>query len=381
MKSIRRSKIKNAGLLKKQKCINNNFNVVDIDSLILILDQFLQSNQNNEQKSNQLINKLYNLLDTVIHAKNKLKYYDENWLSKSITMGKKIGGGSYGSIHSCFIKKKKYVVKIPIYKKNNKKEVDIEFLKEIIMHVFLYCFHDLMNKCFKISQVDRFVPEIIDVVKTTNEKHKNEKLIVIMEKLDSDGEKFFEKKKPYKDELKFIALVAYNIYFLQKSIKQFMHRDLHAKNVMLKKTKSTTKIVVHDGKDKFNFNIESNYKMYFIDFGMSCFDLSSCLKTLDMPVSKMSSLGGGYDTNNYCDNRSHDLRLFLSSIYKSGYPLSDNLNNWLGELFEAYELQDLKEEGEYFFHGMYEQVLKKKDPNFYPENILKKISQELNDLS
>ena len=47
MKSIRRSKIKNAGLLKKQKCINNNFNVVDIDSLILILDQFLQSNQNN----------------------------------------------------------------------------------------------------------------------------------------------------------------------------------------------------------------------------------------------------------------------------------------------------------------------------------------------
>lgn len=273
-------------------------------------------------------------------------------------------------------------MKIAKFDDNNKDQVTKDFLKENLIHIILFCLHDLMNKCFKISSLDRCIPQIINLVKTDTQKEEKEELVVLMEELDSDGCDFFSKKKSYKNELTFIALVAYNIYFLQKSINQFIHRDMHAGNIMIKKKKkSTTKIVVkEEGKNKFNFDVESNYKTYLVDFGMSCCDLASCLKILNMPVSKISS-PGAYQTN-YCDNRSHDLRLFLSSIYESGYPLSDNLNNWLGELFEGYDIKDYDPKDDVpNFHGMYEQVLKKKDPNFYPENILKKISQELNDLS
>lgn len=373
---IKRSRLKNAGLLKIESCMNKIVNVIpeEIDSLILIVDQFLKSHKN-EYKVNQLMDKLYTILDSIIildskkKVTKKVKDDDKNY----IMIKKKIGEGNYAVINRCVINNKSFVVKIAKFNKNNKDEVTIDFLKENLIHIILFCFHDLMNKCFKISSVDRCIPEIVDLVKSSDEKNKNDKLIVVMEELDSDGEKFFSKKKPYKDELKFIALVAYNIYFLQKSVKQFIHRDMHAKNIMIKKTeKSKTKIVVMEGRNKFSFDVESDYRTYLIDFGMSCFDLASCLKLLNMPVSKISS-PGSYRTN-YCDNRSHDMRLFLCSIYENGYPLSDNLNNWLDELFEGYYLK----EG---FWGMYEQVLKIKDPNFYPENILKKISQELNDLS
>ena len=190
-----------------------------------------------------------------------------------------------------------------------------------------------------------------------------------MEKLDYDGWAFFEKKNTYKDELTFIALVAYNLYFLQNSVKKFIHRDLHCGNIMVKKSKEMNKTNIKL-KDGLSFSVDSNYRTYLIDFGMSCFDLASCLKIINMPVSRISS-PGVYETD-YCDNKGHDLRLFLSSIYFEMWnSISNELKEFLSGLFEK------KYSKVEHWHGMYYDVLKMKDVDFYPENILVKIKKEL----
>ena len=368
-----KSKIKNLGLLKIQKCMNKIINVIPSksDSLVFIIDQFLK-NYKNDYKVNNLLNDLYDILDSTIildnknnFMKKKIKYNNENY----IKILKKINEGNYGEINSCKINNENVIVKSPKFNEKNRDEVLISFMKENLIHIILFCLQDQMNKCFKIAIVNKCIPEVIDLIKATDENNKKEKLIVIMEKLDYDGWAFFEKKNTYKDELTFIAFVAYNLYFLQNSVKKFIHRDLHCGNIMVKKSKEMNKTNIKL-KDGLSFSVDSNYRTYLIDFGMSCFDLASCLKIINMPVSRISS-PGVYETD-YCDNKGHDLRLFLSSIYFEMWnSISNELKEFLSGLFEK------KYSKVEHWHGMYYDVLKMKDVDFYPENILVKIKKEL----
>ena len=366
----------NKGLLKIKECVTSVINIKKDkkNEFIQILDEFL-TYHNNKSKSNKLALKIFDLLEYATILDDKTQYFtkkkvkindDDNYLK----FKKKINEGTYGEINSCLLNKVNVIVKNPIYKKDyGEDEVNISFLKENLIHVILFCCHDLMNKCFKISSVPTCIPEILNLVKATDRNKKDEKPIVIMEKLDNDGFYFFDKKHSYKDELTFIALVAYNIYFLQSSLKKFMHRDLHCGNVMTKKLKKSKNVdIMLNGKNLLSVN--SKYETYIIDYGMACVDLASCLKIIQMPRAKISSEGNYY--SNYCDNKSHDMRLFLASIYFSCYKkISYKLQTFLFNLLDEYKAG--------WWHDFYEQVLKVKDKNFYPENILKKIKYEMSE--
>lgn len=364
--------LKNKGLDKIAKCMTSIVNIKKGENteFVKILDEFLSS-YNNQYKLKKLMTKLFDLLEyatildekTRSFSKKKVKI-DEN--DNYLKFKKKITEGTYGEINSCSLNKVNVIVKNPIYRKLDKNEVNIDFLKENLIHILLFCCHDLMNKCFKISSIPTCIPEIMNLVKATNKNKKEEKLIVVMEKLDYNAFDFFDKKHSYVDELTFIALVAYNIYFLQSSLKKFTHRDLHGGNVMVKKLNKAKKVdIILNGK-KF-LSVNSKYETYIIDYGMTCFDLSSCLKIMQMPKSKISN-PGIYESN-YCENKSHDIRLFLASIYFSCEKISSKLTSFLYNLLEKYKADT--------WHNFYHQVLKVKDSNFYPENILKKIKNEL----
>ena len=364
--------IKNKGLLKIKECVTSVVNVKKEkrDEFIQILDEFLSSYNNNFKVKKHMI-KLLDFLEYATILDDKTRHFtkkkvkideDDNYLK----FKKKITEGTYGEINSCLLNKVNVIVKNPKYKKYDRQEVNIDFLKENLIHILLFCCHDLMNKCFKISSVPTCIPEIMNLVKATNRNKNEEKLIVVMEKLDYNGFDFFDKKHSYKDELTFIALVAYNIYFLQSSLKKFMHRDLHGGNIMVKKLNKSKKVdIMLKGKKLLSVN--SKYETYIIDYGMACFDLASCLKIIQMPKSNISN-PGIYESN-YCDNKSHDMRLFLASIYFSCDKISFKLQTFLYNLFEKYEADT--------WHNFYHQVLKVKDLNFYPENILKKIKDEI----
>ena len=365
--------LKNKGLLKIKECLTDVVNVKKEynDEFIEIVDEFISS-LNNKFKLDKLILKLIDLLECVTildsrtqnFTKKKVKIDDnENYLK----FKKKITEGSYGEINSCLLNKVNVIVKNPKYKKHEIHKVNIDFLKENLIHILLFCCQGLMSKCLKISSTPKCIPEIMNLVKATDKNKNEEKLIVVMEKLDYDGFSFFDKKHSYKVELTFIALVAYNIYFLQSSLKKFMHRDLHAGNVMIKKLNKVKKVdIILNGVKCLSVN--SKYETYIIDYGMTCIDLSACLKILQLPKSKISN-PGIYESN-YCDNKSHDMRLFLASIYFSCYNLiSSRLQTFLDNLLYKYKAES--------WHDFYHQVLKVKDKNFYPENILQQISGEL----
>jgi len=363
-------KIKNKGLLRMEECLLDVVNILEEEkkNFVPLLDIFLSSYKN-KYKVQKLMKTLFNMLDksillnkqrkTIEFMKKKVKVDDENYLKYK----KKINEGTYGEISSCLLNNENVVLKNPKYLESNKDEVNSEFLKENLIHVILYCCHDLMNKCFKISTVPRCIPRIMNLVKATDKDFSEEKLIVVMEKLDFDGYAFFDKKHSYKEELSFLALVAYNIYFLQKSLKNFMHRDFHLGNVMIKKEKKQR---IKIKTTSLNFSVDTSYSTYIIDFGMTCFDMASCLKIIQMPQSRISN--DGIYHSNYCENRSHDLRLLLASLYFNFDSISVKLQEWLVTIFEKYEAKS--------WHDFYHQVLKVKDPNFYPENVLEHIHKE-----
>jgi hypothetical protein len=73
------------------------------------------------------------------------------------------------------------------------------------------------------------------------------------------------------------------------------------------------------------------------------------------------------------------MRLFLASLYHwHNKKISEELKDFLKELFDPYEkynnYKNFQRKGTptFFF---YDEVLKIKDKNFYPENILKKIKK------
>ena len=364
--------IKNKGLLKIKVCMESVVNIKkdNTEVFIKILDEFLSSYKN-EKKLKKLMNQLFDLLEYASILDNKSSNFskkkvkiDEN--ENYLKFKKKITEGTYGEISSCLLNKVNVIVKNPKYKgMKDKEEININFLKENLIHILLYCCHDLMNKCFKISSVPICIPEILNLVKATNKNLTKEKLIVIMEKLDYNGFDFFDKKHSYNEELTFIALIAYNIYFLQSSLKQFMHRDLHGGNVMVKKLNKAKKVnIILNGEKMLTVNCK--YQTYIIDYGMACFDLSSCLKIIKMPKSKISN-PGVYGTN-YCENRSHDMRLFLASIYFT-CTTSSKLKIFLNDLLSKYNADT--------WHSFYNQVIKFDDNDFYPENILRKVQEEI----
>ena len=370
--------LKNRGLLKLRSCISSIVVVKDDqnDKFLRVFDEFLSSH-GNKYKTDRILQKLYSMIDsTVILQKNrnsydfhkrKVKLDETNYLK----LVKKIGEGSYGQIHLCNLNNKQMVIKNPIFKKKNEKtEINNNFLRENLIHIVLHCCHELMNECFKISTVSRCIPKITDLAIATDKNEKEERLISVMEKLDSDSWKFFDSKHSYKEELTFIALVAYNLYFLQNSLKKFMHKYLHCGNIMIKNLKSKKKVDIKTRKLRFSVNV--NYETYIIDFGQSCVDLGSCLKLLQMPKSRIITLGESYDTyhSNYCENQSHDLRLFLASVYFDYHSISENLRLFLDSIFSKYKRAT-------HWHDFYGNVLKTKDKNFYPENLLQIINEEL----
>jgi hypothetical protein len=381
--------MKNRSLNKIQNCIQTIFNMSIDETKYFseLLDTFLVNQNNSNNTINIiLIDKLYQNLINVKMLKNdkKINFIKKNikYKNNNFKYIKKITSGSYGDISTCMFNDNQAIMKNIKFKQNELTDDDLiyflnnEFLKESIIHLILFCLYESMILCTK-NEIPRCIPQIYNVVNALSNNN-FETIVLIMEKLDFDICYFFDKKHIFEEELCLISLVAYNIYNLQKCLKNFMHRDFHSKNIMLKKLNDlqTTSIIVDDIK----FDVYNKFQTYIIDFGMSSvnFESPNC-KNINMKKSKLY-VEGSY-SNNITYNKGQDLRLFMASLYYWHHKtISTELNEFLKEILEPYEKYD-----KFKFHKkncnptffFYDDVLKIKDKNFYPENILKKIQNKL----
>lgn len=383
-------------LLDISSCIKA---VLDVDKtsnnkIITVIDKFLLLK--NDVYENVLLTNLYGLINKaellknddikVIFKENRVISYKSNSIK---FIHSQIGKGAYGKVNSCIFNDVICAVKCPKYdvmKELNEyyddyyneyiDNINFNFLKENIVHLLLFCFFELMSKCTKIK-MPRFIPRIHNLVIATSPHKFNgymETLIVVMEKFDMSISSFLENSKiSYKDELSIIALVAYNVYFLQKCFKMILHGDLHAENVMIKKLSEYNTHIIKTKTD--NFEILCDYQIYFIDFGKCSINFSSNCTNIKMPKSKISA--ESYPTVN---NKSYDLRLFLAYLYYM-CDITKELKYNLKKYFIKYETNNTFKKYNQNgtpHHYFYDDVIENIDPNFFPEKVIKFVGNEIN---
>ena len=266
--------------------------------------------------------------------------------TKNIFFGQRIGGGTYGSIHLSKYFPDPIFPELCVAKKTEYKDDQTynSFIEEMLTSILL---HESKERMPGIPQV---FPKIIGCY------HINDGLVMLMEKLDISLFDFLTgyNRPTLKEKIDILIIIAHYIEWLQTNF-FFIHRDLHAGNIMLKKEPISIEI---RGK-----TIKTKYRPYFIDFGMACVDLSKCCALNNMCVDNRI-----YNKQDiYCLNKSHDLRQLLFSLIDEGSegPSDIDLYHEYKSYFYPYREQGI--------NLYYQDVLGKDDSNFYPENVIKKL--------
>ena len=272
-------------------------------------------------------------LKNLFYSKKKYKIMS-NLIScidecKDYKIGKEIAKGSNARIYES----EDNIIKMNDFFQFEDEEFEENFLEECITHILLYKLFELQVK----EKIHNPFPEIISISFLDN------KLICVMEKLDCTFDELLKKEKV--DDLTCFTILR-SICSLLKILQEkfnFVHRDLHNANIMLKKV------------DKYHLP-------YIIDLGMCCVTLNE--DTYIVP----NSYYGGYDATN-CGKKFIDTGMFLLKI-------SGHLNNFLPQIFMNFIHNILgeklmQEKKDYFYGNISETYI-----NLYPENIIKKIDQE-----
>tara|TARA_Y100000389_G_C17463698_1_gene523736 strand:- start:3214 stop:4365 length:1152 start_codon:yes stop_codon:yes gene_type:complete len=325
--------------ISKKKIYNNIFNIED-NSMNNLLKFVLSNNRDeiyNFILDNKLFNYNYKYLTKDIYVKlNNLDFYNKNYDYHSIILPNNniviYGNNNKGildyesSTNSIFngilLNNKLEKLKHIIVRQMNyylEKDDKIDFILENIIHILLYNYYDkfISQLKFKINIKEKIIPPIYYVGTSNFNNYKNN-LISIMPYL---GNTLFE-------TINSCNLSKYNLYdiFFQicfhlkilQIMSGFMHRDLHAGNILVHK-RDKHDIISYNFNNN-NIKIKSEYKVYFIDFGQSCIDLSLCNKCdiKNKIFTKTTSYNYDEKKKNIlisCENNSHDLRILFSSLY------------------------------------------------------------------
>ena len=256
----------------------------------------------------------------------------------SIKIGGTIGQGSYGIVYDGSINNKKVAIKI--LQDNDPKE----FLIETLIQNELFCGMD--GNWGNGARV----PKIEFICVFSSESNAEPKYMVGMEYLTGNG---FSSSKNTEEYSKQIIEVSQLLQKLQDKFK-FMHRDLHASNLMYKR-------------------IGDKNRLYIIDFGMA---------TIKIGTNWINRSTGLYKKSKKF-NPSHDLRMLMVTLSNRDR-YYDNRNKvklrilFILQSMLKYVDQSINEM-RHPFHITYHMhnII---DNNFSPENIIKVMDQNREDI-
>lgn len=255
-----------------------------------------------------------------------------------VKLGDKIGSGSYGDIFKAKYNGLNIIMKIP---KIGKFEFE-EYISETLVQNELFCkYRGTWGSDARIPKIEFFAKMKI------GNKFVG---VIAMEPLDRDINSLLDKAtNSEKYELVFknmIMKVGGLLKRLQKN-DEFMHRDLHAGNIMYKK-------------------VGESYKWYIIDFGMTVMKLDG--KRINVHQSFPYSLVHEF-------NPSHDMRMLFSSMFDVfrenllDYGVSTVPKNIFLLTYRLMESVSryMRTPNRVLFHNTYEDVVNIYDENFTPD--------------
>jgi hypothetical protein len=238
---------------------------------IEIKSDFNEYTINNDKTDTVFINDRYNILS--LENNEKIMKIDKTPISS----------GANGNIFKVSYNGKSFILKIPLLVHNVTKLRD-DIFTEIIIQNELHCF---LKKSPPRIEMCASIPQIEMFYKYDNKRDGKYVYTVLMETLDGNLVTFMQNAVHINDFCDMVMQICNLLIYLQEET-QFMHRDLHAKNIMYQ---------------QYVVNGIKKYKWYIIDFGKAtvkyCKNEHLCLHT---------EINSKY-------NGSLDLRLLFSYIY------------------------------------------------------------------
>lgn len=345
-----------------KECIYDKLNLpkkTNKDFFLTVLKNFLSS----DKEENPFINQLIDLLPT------------DDWYKCNLKSFELLGEGQNGAIFKLNDTK---VIKFPfvrVRERKNKivsskpgcvsrserdKKIISDYLEEQITNVLMYCYEEKIKERFK-NYVQCF-PKIFSIQKLVVKNTNKFNIGTITEELVS-----LYTIDDIEEIIDIVIQVANNLYILQKTC-NFMHRDLHAGNVMLKHNTNDDKdIILYDGRVLKN----QRFHVVFIDFANSC----AKLEGLTVCSDSLNMYSNCQEDGIYNFKEDYDLRLFLSSLYTLDI---EGLDDFLDNFFDIKKIIEIKKTEDIIFYAYYEdQIGDIDDKKFYPENVILKIKKSI----
>jgi hypothetical protein len=305
------------------KCLNQTLQVLDYEKTWQLLGWFFealntlirQPNLGGSCRVKQKLASLTHNLSTGILP--LLPVYDvvfttnvQQVHSGLLVFPKVVSKGANGSIRLGTYKGVSIVIKVPHSMTNNDTQ-----LVEALLHTLLMCqphqtAYSHMLQRHDVVHVSINEYPILDIYFVA--KSKSNLIFVGLQQLHTtltDEIQFMTKG----DLMDIMLQITTKLYFLQMLF-GFMHRDFHADNVMLRKRKKPLD-ASYEFEDVRRI-LTSKYRVYFIDFGMSCVDFSRC-RACDW-IAALTP-GSPYDLlvceQVPCQNFSFDLRYLMGFLH------------------------------------------------------------------
>lgn len=267
------------------------------------------------------------------------------------------------------------------------------FAEEIILHETLWKLYEERVSSRKYGSMANIFPKLNYVFRegsnekgntkpTMVEKMRMDNLFCVFDFIPHNSLDIFENSETQEiDVWDMIIQLANAIDILQNAC-NFCHRDFHFGNVMY--IKHDEPRVIHV--PQFDLTYQTRYEWKIIDLEYAICDvqvpnvnqgMTKLLETLDIRQFRWFSESGPYEnhTINLPLNRSHDLRLLISSLYynnqKSSSPLMDNFAKWADVRLSKYKefVQQNQDDPKYYY--FYEDEILRDDEDFRPFSVLK----------
>lgn len=322
--------IKYEGLEKLKQCLSDKVITKDVDILVRVIDNFLWSYNNpkmfgdiskQEERINfyKEIEPYFALVDfDIIELKDADKEPFESLCEVKINKDdnrmivlETLGSGSYGEVINARVNGCDVAVKTAI---KSKVKYTANSLVEGMIHVLLQCSKDNIE-----SQIDPDsgwewpFPQLDFLLKSVYGPKNNQVFMIGMEKLSESVYTLFREMDiptVYVNDI-FIQLIVY-LFWLQKTT-GFVHRDLHGGNVMVQIRPKIIEKTYTIGDD--SITLDSYYRVFIIDYGQICIDLSDChMCHIDAQMQPSASSYGLDEDNVKCDF-SYDTRMFFGMLY------------------------------------------------------------------
>lgn len=255
----------------------------------------------------------------------------------------KLANGSYGTTHNSVLNGNAVVVKIP------KKHAEAGFLTESLFQILLTCapvreYYLRVHAAEKLSSLPEFpIPEVNFLI-MAKQSHRLPEMLLGMRGLAWTLDTLMRRDMLRGGDLVEILLqLVCKLAGLQAAV-GFEHRDLHPNNVMCTRRAVPAQITYANG--QWSKTVLSTYRVWFIDFGQSCFDLSRC-QTCDVNVR----LTAGFSSYKYicdtvsCSNFTFDLRFlfgWVSHIVKTAQQVTPAMRR-LDKLYFQRAFTDVKD--------------------------------------